>query len=227
MEAKYSKRNDIRFGDGSKAWYRDLNPAEVSSDKQDFKVGTRVRVKKENGTIIFGTVRVAPPSGENKDKRFIYFDKKYNEKNNKYRRNKFNAWVHIKDLVAVNKNAENDNILTITVNEQTRRTTLFDRYGQTVVARCNPKDTFSEKIGVSIVLSRYYDGFADGDHIYTVEANGEIGDMVYHRNESPKLIKEIKKRLAYGNIFTNKHDAEIAAKKVISVFRNNMRLCHD
>ena len=196
----------------------------MSKVQQMFPAGTWVKAK-YNGGIFIGTVKVAPPTGENSNKRYVYFNKMFDKQSGKFERiSTHGEWVHVNNPKEVDVETEADNTLVITVNETTRKTTLRDSNNRKVVARCHPDDTFSEKIGVSTVLSRYYDGFADGDHVYSVEANGQIGDIVYHKDRmNPKLKSELETRLALGNVFANKRNAEVAAKKIASVFSDNAR----
>lgn len=196
----------------------------MSKTRQMFPAGTWVKAK-YNGGIFIGTVKVAPPTGENSNKRYVYFNKMLDKQSGKFERiSTHGEWVCVNNLKEVDVETEADNTLVITVNETTRKTTLRDSNNRKVVARCHPDDTFSEKIGVSTVLSRYYDGFADGDHVYSVEANGQIGDIVYRKDRmNPKLKSELETRLALGNVFANKRNAEVAAKKIASVFSDNAR----
>ena len=192
--------------------------------QRTFLAGTRVKVLR-NGKVFLGTVKVAPPTGENKDKRFVYFDKVFNGKSEKYERiDTCMAWVYVDNLQEADTSVEVDNVITIIVNETTRTTTLFDNNNRKIIARCHPDDKFSERVGASIVLSRYYDGFAEGDHVYSVEADGKVRDIVYRKDKvSPSLRRELERRLAFGNIFANRRNAEVAAKKVASVFSDNAR----
>lgn len=196
----------------------------MSKTRQMFLAGTRVKVEC-NGGVFIGTVKVAPPTGENSNKRYVYFNKMFDKQSGKFEWiSTHGAWVYINNLKEVDVETESDNTLAITVNETTRKTTLRDSNNRKIVARCHPNDEFSEKIGVSVVLSRYYDGFADGDHIYSVEANGQIGDIVYHKDKmNPRLKSELETRLALGNVFANRRNAEVAAKKIASVFSDNAR----
>ncbi len=196
----------------------------MSKTRQMFPAGTWVKAK-YNGGIFIGTVKVAPPTGENSNKRYVYFNKMFDKQSGKFERiSTHGEWVYVNNLKEVDVETETDNTLVITVNDTTRKTTLRDSNNRKVVARCHPDDKFSEKIGVSVVLSRYYDGFADGDHIYSVEANGQIGDIVYHKDKmNPKLKSELETRLALGNVFANRRNAEVAAKKIASVFSDNAR----
>lgn len=192
--------------------------------QQMFPAGTRVKAISRSNTFI-GTVKVAPLTGKNSNRRYVYFDKMFDKQSKRFERISIHAeWVYVENLKEINAETEADNTIVITVNETTRKTTLRDSNKRKIVARCHPDDEFSEKIGVSVVLSRYYDGFADGDHVYSVEANGQIGDIVYHKDKmNPKLKSELETRLALGNVFANKRNAEVAAKKIASVFGDNAR----
>ena len=177
-----------------------------------FPVGARVKYELDDGESLHGFVRVFLPHRDC-NQRHVYFDKLVMS-NGKYKAiTKQSAWVHIDKLREVVKDFDYDNVLTITVNRATRKVVVTDNRGRSTVARCHPDDKFSERIGIIVALRRYLDGFAPGDHIYSVRANGKVRDDLYRGDEKDKeLIK-------HGNAFANKRNAEEAAKKVASVLR--------
>ena len=108
--------------------------------------------------------------------------------------------------------AELDNIITITVDKRNRKTILTDKKGRKEVVRCHPSDEFVEEHGVIIALERYYDGFACGDKVYTVQFDGNVYSLVYHgRADTKELIKS-------GNAFKTRKEAEKVAKKIRAIF---------
>lgn len=187
-----------------------------------FPIGSRVKYTDENGDTIYGSVVLSPRHDE-ANKRFVYVNRKV-DKDGVRSPAKGSSWVDVSKLSTVPVQADYDNKLIIIVNKATRKTILTDDMGRKVIAKCHPDDIFSAKKGVSVVMDRYFDGFADGDHIYSVEANGNIGEIVYNKSRTNSRLKlELERRLEYGNIFANKRNAEEAAKKVASVFCDNTR----